>query len=174
MKNKEKIPLFIALSIPILMVLFLAASIYLPALGVQPKTNFLYSQGDEYSRTKYYVQDNHLLQRAVEYPEHFRAKKEVRIFIYDVHKRESREIPYEQAQSLVLDSRVKSPDGFEVITDHSGGYDMFPFFYSRLNYGEKYLKKGNYSRKLEINQEDSSRYYYGHGFNFIGWIIQGE
>ena len=33
MKNKEKIPLTIGLSIPLLMVFLLAASIYLPALS---------------------------------------------------------------------------------------------------------------------------------------------
>ncbi|MEI7998377.1 MAG: hypothetical protein WCH62_02590 [Candidatus Omnitrophota bacterium] len=175
MINKEKIPLIIGLSIPLLMVILLAASIYLPALGAHPKTNFLYCDGDEYSRTKYVLKANKLIEQEVKYPQHYTMQQEAKLNIYDVTTGSSKKISYEQAQEMVLDGNIKSPDGFEVASDDSGGYGMFPFYYSHSNYGQKYLKKGNYSKKLEINLKSSSRsYYYDYGFNFIGWVLQGE
>lgn len=174
MINKEKIPLIIGLSIPVVMVMLLAISIYLPTLGVQPKTNFLYSYGDEYSRTKYYMEANKVLEREVKYPDYYRAHKDAKLYVYDVTTGNSKEISYEQAKSLILDSSVKSPDGFEVASDDSGSYSAFPFFYSRSNYGQKYLKKGNYTKRLEINKMDGSQsYYYDYGFNFLGWVQKG-
>lgn len=40
---KKHITLVVGISIPILMILFVAASIYLPGLFIQPKFNFLYA-----------------------------------------------------------------------------------------------------------------------------------
>ncbi|MEK7161699.1 MAG: hypothetical protein AAB729_03350, partial [Patescibacteria group bacterium] len=61
--NKKNIPLIIALCIPVLMVLVLAAVIYLPGLGKKPAHNFIYMTGDNYynyGQSKYLVSDGYI------------------------------------------------------------------------------------------------------------------
>ena len=174
LKNKDKIPLILALSIPILMVLFLALSIYWPTWGVHPKTNFLYCSGDTYVCSKFIVKDNKLTEQEVKYPDYYKIRQDAKLFIYDVVKDSSKEISYEQAKELILNSNLRSPDDFEIVSDSSGGYGVFPFFYSSYSYGQKYLRRGNFSRKLQINARSNYAYYDDYQFNFIGWIIKGE
>jgi hypothetical protein len=47
---KKNLPLTIGLSIPVLMIVFIAASIYLPRLSAtQPQFSFLYTSGNNYN-----------------------------------------------------------------------------------------------------------------------------
>jgi hypothetical protein len=168
MELKKNIPLIVGISIPFLMILFVAASIYLPSLFYQPKFDFLYVTGEGYFREySFLVQNGKLIKREIEHKEDYLPKGEAKLFLHDIVKNESREIFYKEAQELKLDSNNKSPDGFEVVygTRESG---IFPFIFSGRDYKAIYIKGHNVSKKLEVQL--SGDYY--RNFRFLGWIIK--
>jgi hypothetical protein len=168
---KKNTTMIVGISIPILMILFVAGSIYLPELFVQPKFNFLYVIGDDYyyyNQYQYSVQNGKLVGSEIQRPENqiYQPPREVKLYIYDVAKNESKEISFEEAKNLNLDSNTKSPDGFEVVYG-SRGEGFFPFFFwSERDDNTRYLKGHNVSKKL--NLQLSGPYYTN--FRFIGWI----
>ena len=167
-EKKKNIPLIVALSIPVLMIVLIATSIYLPALFIKPKTNFVYSVGGDYcSQIRYSVKSGKIIENEIEklennYACHYR---DARLFYYDVERNTSREITLDETNNLTVDDSLKSPDGFEIVP---GSYSYDIFFFSGSSYYDKYLKKGAYSRKL--NTIGSTSYY---DFKFIGWV-RGE
>ena len=171
---KKNITLVVGISIPILMILFVAASIYLPRLFAQPKYNFIYVSGDDsycYRNNgyQYYVQNDKLAKNEIKQIENQKftpPSTEARLYIYDVVKNEAREISFADAQNLNLNSNTKSPDDFEVV---SGSRDdgFFPFFWGGADYNARYLKGHNVSKKLNLQLNGDS---YHNDFRFIGWI----
>lgn len=171
---KKNITFILGMSIPVLMILIVAGSIYLPSLFVKaPAVNFLYSIGDDNyycdGIQQYTVQNNKLLRNIVKQPDTGGVALvcvDPKIFIQDVVKNESKQISFEEAQKLNLDSNIISSDGFEVVYGNRGD-NYFPFFfYSNPDYSTRYLKGHNISKKLNIQLNES--YYYG--FHFLGWI----
>ncbi len=167
---KKNITLVLGISIPILMILFVAGSIYLPGIFIKPKYDFLYLSGDDYyygGQNMYSVQNDRLVKNIWEIGKNdARYSQEPKLFIHDIAKNESREISFEEAQKLNLDSNIKSPDGFEVVYG-SKGDGIFPFFfYSSTDYNTRYLKGHNVSKKLNIQLSGS----YSYNFRFLGWI----
>lgn len=169
------------------MILFVAASIYAPRLfAPQPRVNFLYASGENYpygdTLREYSVQNGKLVKlelaqpekgayamrywAPVPYPASSTVPKfvEAKLFVHDVVKNESKEISFDDAQKLNLDSNMKSPDGFEVAYgNHDNG---FPFF-SGTDYDVRYLKGHNVSTKLNLQSNEP---YYNYNFRFLGWI----
>jgi hypothetical protein len=169
MNIRKNISLLLGISIPILMILFVAGSIYIPGLFVKPQYNFLYVSGDNYySGPQYSIQHNKLIKSEVKEPDYTTygpPRGEIRLLIHDVVKNESREITPEEAQNLFIDSNNTSPDGFEVVHG-SYGDGFFPFFFmSEGNYNTQYLKGHNVSKKL--NLQLNGHYY--DNFRFLGW-----
>ncbi len=170
MGSKKNISLMIGIAIPIFMIILIAASIYLPFLFVSaPQFNFLYVTEDSYGRNfQYGVENGVLVKREVKYPEHY-PPKDARLFIHSVLKNTDQEVSFEEAQKLKLDSRLKSPDGYEVVYG-SSEYGFFPFFSSGgFDYNAMYLKGHNTSRKLDLQSSNDGRYYYRNR-RFLGWI----
>lgn len=167
-EKKKNVPLIVALSIPVLMVVLITMSIYLPAMFVKPKTNFVYSVGGDYCyQNRYSVNNGKIVENEIKKPEgndSCRNYREARLFYYEVERNTSREITLEEAAKITVDDSLRSPDGFEVVSGGSGG----DIFFSGGSYYDKYLKKGAYSRKL--NTIASTSYY---DFKFIGWV-RGE
>jgi len=166
--RKHNIPLIVGLSIPVLMILFVAGSIYLPGVFVHPKTNFLYSysSGYNYNYQIYAISNGKLIINSNKYPDNILPKTDIKLYIYDVVKNESKEISFYDAQQLSLDSSIKSKDGFE-ITYGKRGNGIFPFFYfSDIDYNSRYITGHNVSKKL--NLQLNGNYYYS--FQFLGWI----
>lgn len=170
MKNKKDISLIIGIAIPILMIVFVAASIYLPSLfSPSPKFNFLYVTGDRYyGKYQFVVENGKLAKREVKYPEHYNSEV-ARLYIHDVLKNESKEISFEDAQKLYLDPNKESQDGFEVVY---GSYDggIFSIFFGREDYDTVYLKGHNVSKKLNLSSSGNGHYYYYNSFRFLGWL----
>ncbi len=168
---KKNITLILGLSIPVLMILFVAGSIYLPGLFVQPKINFLYVSG---SNSYYYgngwqygIQEGRIIKNGVSQPidgYYDPMPSGAKLFIYDVVKNESREIFFQEAQNLSINSNNISEDGFE-ITYGNRGDSFFPFYYSGTDYNTRYIVGHNVSKKL--NLQLSGSYY---DFRFLGWI----
>lgn len=168
---KKNLTLFIGILVPVLMIIFVAASIYLPGIFVQPKYNFLYISGNDsyfYSQFQYIVENEQLIKSQNKLPEEqiYYQKEVIKIYYYDVNKNESREINFEEAQKFKIDSNNISPDGFEVVNGTQGG-GFFPiFYYSNGDYNNLYLKGHNVSKKLNLIL-NGARY---DNFRFIGWI----
>ena len=167
MDKKPNIPLILGISVPILMILFVAGSIYLPGLFIKPKYNFIYVSGDDYYYGRQYsVINGQLVKNEVKPPDYYRPRTEPKLFIHDVSNNESREISFEEAQKLNLDSNIISKDGFEVIYG-SRGDGIFPFFFfSGRDYNSRYISGHNVSKKLNVQFNGS----YYNGFQFIAWI----
>lgn len=157
------------ISIPILMILLVAGSIYIPGLFIQPKYNFLYVSGEGYSGQQYSVQNNQLVKNEIQQPENGNynpSPSNAKLFLYDISTNKSIELSFEVAQKLFnLDSNIKSPDGFEIVYGSSGNGIIFPFFfYSGTDYNSSYLKGHNVSKKLNIQLHGSP-----YDFRFLGW-----
>jgi hypothetical protein len=163
---KKNIPLIVGISIPILMILFVAGSIYLPSLFVKPSYNFLYLLGASCYGQPYSVVNGKLEQNDVKYPANYNPPAQPELFIYDATKDQSQQISFADAQNLNLDSTNQSPDGFEVVSGNSGGGDYFPFYFGPSNYNDGwYLKGHNIDKKINI--QTVGNYY---NFTFLGWI----
>lgn len=172
---KKNITLVIGISIPILMILFVAGSIYLPGLFIKPHFNFLYASGDDsyyYYKNgyQYSVQNDKLIKNEIKQLENQNynpPRVESKLYLYDVVKNESKEISFADAQNLTLNSSTKSPDDFEVVYG-SRGDGFFPFFLGgETDYNARYLKGHNVNKKLNLQLNGGSYY---NNFRFIGWI----
>lgn len=193
MKNffKQNITLVLAFSLPILLVMAVALSTYLPSLFLSTNYNFVYSactdttghyyyNCDDYSRNLYTVVDGKLLMHDID-PlmdsdqdgiTDIKENYVVRLFMHDTKKNESREITTEEAMSFSLNNLLTSPDGVSVSSQYSHGAEFIFIFDGGSSYGY-YLMKGKSKSKLNlINSND--RYYYQDNFQFIGWVTPGR
>ncbi len=172
---KKNITLLLGFSIPILMIMFVAASVYLPGLFIKPHFNFLYVSADDYyynynNGRQYSVRDGRLVKTEITPPKNASYKPprgNAKLYLYDVTKDQSKEISFADAQRLNLDPNLRSPDGFEIV-DGSRDYGFFPFFPAGgTNYNARYLKGHGVSKKLHLQLNGTSDYY---NFRFLGWI----
>jgi len=160
--TKKNFPLIVGLSIPLLMVILVTASIYIPAIGEKPTIDFIYSIGNYYGD---YIVKNGKIQKKelTEQQKKYRGNQVSNLYYYDVSKSTAREITFEEAQVYKLDNRYTSEDGFktERSSYHGGVFEFFVGGSSRYN--TIYLSKGAYHKRLNID----SHYY---NYRFLGWI----
>ena len=171
MNPKKNVSLIVGIAIPILMIVLVAISIYVPALfAPAPRINFLYVTGDDYYQGQQYVVENGtLVKREVKYPKHY-TPGVARFFLHNTSANEDKELSFEEAQKPKLDTNVKSTDGYEVVYGNTDG-GVFPFFFSGgFDYSAMYLKGHNTSKKLNLQSSDDGRYYYNRNRRFLGWI----
>ncbi|MBI2609597.1 hypothetical protein HYW53_00275 [Candidatus Giovannonibacteria bacterium] len=163
---KKNITLIIGLTIPLVMILVVAGSIYLPSLFVSPKYDFIYISSASYSSRYTYAVENEKLirtERPAEERSMSRTIFDEKIYYYGIEENKSREISFDEASRLNLVSSYKSPDGFE-ISYGSSGDGIFPFFPRSSR--DRYLKGNGVAKKL--NMEAGNIYAYD--FQFIGWV----
>ncbi len=163
MKIKGNISFLLGASIPVLMIIFVVASIYIPLLFVKPKFNFLYVTGDGYyGKEVYFVKNDRLMKNENRQPE-----REPRLFIYDFASDKSREVTFEEAQELILGSDRRSSDGFIVAPGAQSGPGLFLFFfYTDVDYNSQYLVGDKINKKLNIQSGGSG----DNNFRFLGWL----
>lgn len=169
MVNKKNIPLYLALAVPLLMILVVVILVYLPGIGKSPKINFLYATGDQITYdyyNRYYVSGNHLNVSQDPVPNYQPSynKKDVHFYIYDVIKKEASEISFNEAQQLNLDPSNISSDGYVVTNGSNNG--GFPFG-GPSDYNSFYIRGHNRSQKLNLKLSGSNYY---SNFRFLGWI----
>ena len=193
---KKNFAVLLAFVLPILLIVIVALSTYLPSLFLSTHYNFIYTActDDSYNYYPYYcnnylqkrysVVNSKLIESSVDLtvdsnkdgiPD-FNGKYISRIFLHDTKKNESREITLEEARLLTLNNLLTSPDGVTVSSNYSynGGGDFFFLFGGggRSSYGY-YLTKGKSKSKLNlINSSD--QYYYQNNFQFLGWVLPGR
>lgn len=169
---KKNIPLIFALSIPVLLIIGVALSIYLPTLFTKPQYGFLYSTGGDYNyHNEYAVENGKLVKKPVTLPPYVvpTNSKEPELYTYDVQKNSNTKISFEETQTLNLDSNPQSPDSFEITYGSDGG-GVFPFFFwSDRDYGSRYLKGHGVTKKIDLHSSSPYNYYSG-DFQFLGWI----
>lgn len=168
MNKKIDISLLLALLIPVAMILFVAGSIYLPGLFIHPKYNFIYYNEGSYYSIRYIVKNGELIKlEPTEEQKKYNYNNgiEPKLFEYNVVKNESKEVSFDYARMVALDSNFMSPDGFTVEYGN-GGESFFPFFfYSGTDYNARYLKGHNVSKKINIQTDVNNR-----NFRLLGWI----
>ena len=171
---RKNASIIVGISIPIVMILFVACSIYLPALFIQPKYNFLYMNNSEYYGDygwKYDVQDDRLVRKVVNHSYSYESpiysmSDEPGLYIYDVAKNDSTKVTFTEADQLDLSPQDLSPDGFKVLQGNGSGGGFFPFFNSNNDYSTYYLNGNNVNKKLNIQLSGNDTY----SFRFLGWV----
>ncbi len=173
MDIKKNWSVWLAVALPVAMILFVAGSIYLPRLWApKPAYGFVYVANDT---TKGYVIPSYAVRvvngklvkeetrRDDSVPETMKAQYvEPHLYRYDVATGESRSIAFDEAAQLKLDDRIQSSDGFKV--SQSGGYSG-PFGGSSVP--ALYLTGHLVSQKLELRGVNNA-----YDFEFVGWINQ--
>jgi hypothetical protein len=187
---KQNIVILTAFALPILLIIGVALSVYLPPLFLSTKYNFVYimcaeskyryNNCNNYIQKRYSVVNNKIIINNIDptldsdndkIPD-INENYTTRIILHDTEKNESREISFEEAQTLTLNNFEISPDGVTVEDDYSGGSDFFIFGGSSSTYGY-YLAKGEIKTKLKLIY-DYDHYYYRDNFQFIGWVLPGR
>jgi len=177
MKPKPNITLWIALAIPVVMILLVAGAIYLPTLWSKPATNFVFTLGgDNYYGPIYGVQGVRLAivqnrpqpTPPIGSPSPVYAKP--KLYLYNVKTDTAQELTLNDALLLLLSDSPTSPDGYEIATADGGG--DFLLFSGPRDYGAKYIKGHGISRKLNIPNTTNEPYYYSDSFHFVGWSVQ--
>ena len=178
---KKNLSFWIALALPVIMILFVAGSVYLPRLWAPiPQYGFLYTGGEgiDVSSAGYrylpQVIDGRLVrqdtgcEKQLENQPRTAMGSELScidpiLYHYDPVTRESRNITFEEAQGLRLDDRQQSADGFSVKQGGSGGGSLFGIgSYSGANL---YLTGHATSIRLELHGVQNA-----YEFRFIGWV----
>jgi uncharacterized membrane protein YgcG len=180
MINKKNIPLYIALAVPVLMILLVAAFIYLPGIGQKPKYNFLYMTGGNsyyaYGSQQYVVSNGHLVQNPKPYNQYDPTTQpgyvqpdslKPHFYVYDVSANTATEVTFDQAaNNYALNSNNQSPDGYSL---QQGNYSGGSFLFGGgggSDYSSWFLNGHNRSRKLNL-QLTGAGY---DNFQFLGWI----
>jgi hypothetical protein len=168
MEARKNVSLWVAIALPIALILLVAVSIYLPRFFAKPQYNFVYALGVGYGDS-YTVLGNKLVENtstmavapgAIPPPAS-------QLYLYNVSQNQSQEISFANAEALSFYPYAQSQDGFTVV---QGGGDggMFPFYSSGENYNDYYLTGHGLSKQLNIpNQTGLAPY---NQFIFLGWV----
>lgn len=195
---KNNITVILAFALPILLVIGIALSTYLPGLFLSTKYNFIYATCDRevdsyyfsydcanYLNGRYKVENGRLTTIEIpplsppksgrptldDYNEHISMTPVARLFLHNSKNNEGREITLAEVQKFSLNGLITSPDGVSVENSYDRGAGFFPFFDDSSQYGY-YLTKGSRRQKLNLVGEDERNYYYRDNFKFIGWVIK--
>jgi hypothetical protein len=182
---KKNLPLVIGLAIPLLMIVFVAVSIYVPSLFAKPEYSFVYAVKDNYDMygDNYSVENGTIVKKNVPYPtstdpyyDRYPAPKvpetKSYLFMFDINTKTAKELSFEDAKKLSLIETKNSPDGYELeqgSTDNGvfeifGGYSASP---------DWFLRKGAMNKRITLQfppSTDTRYYYYNSNFQFLGWI----
>lgn len=173
MKTPKITPLVLALSVPIIMIILIAVSIYVPRLWVKPGYDFVYnSNGPAYYGYGSFTVEGETLQKLAPSPEYLGStpasalptNPPEKLYVYHVETAVSEEISFEDAQKLRLSDKKTSPDGFQV---EEPSYSPSMLFTGGRDYYSRYLVGKGVSKKLELEQRDN---YTPAGF--IGWVLK--
>lgn len=185
---KNNIAIIVAFGLPVLLVIVVTLNLYLPSLFLSTSYNFVYAtctggdsyhySCDSYLEQRYAVQDGKLVirpdvpaQRDSNNDSVPDAQFSAHLFLHDTERNESREIGIEEAQGLLLNGLLTSPDGVTVSNGYERGADFLLFFDGGSSYGH-FLTKGKSKSKLNLIRDDL--YYYRSNFRFIGWVLPGR
>ena len=163
--KKKDLSLIFGVSIPLLMIIFVAFSIYVPKiLAEDPQYDFLYyvTEG-KYNSDKnesYYTVRKGLINFVDNNPQENFQEKSI-ILRHDVSENKSFEVSFDEIRFLELQPTYQSPDGYELVDSYGGDV-----LYFDVGYDELFLKGYNVTTKMNIFNTNI----YFNQFNFLGWI----
>ncbi len=169
--KKIDVALIIGLAIPVLMIVLVAAAIYMPRFLADiedPQVDFLYSVGYT-NRYRYFVEDGRLQLEERESEceaQNSRGKEKIQFFIHRVRENTGERVSFEEASMLRLDDTALSPDGYELAYGRRSEF-LFPMWSSR-DYRTRYLRKERRAIRLELEIGES--FDYATNMTFLGWI----
>lgn len=172
MKDTKTYPLIIGLLVPVLMIVFIAASVFIPHLfAPAPQYDFIYSVSDGYSpESDYSVRDGRIQFRDLKDLSQKQSQyTAVRLYRHYVKENNSVSISMDEAIKLTLSDATRSPDGFEIGPGTRGSSSLF-FYSSYPDYNTIYLKGHGVAQELNLNKEKRPYYSYG-DFHFVGWVL---
>lgn len=174
MKIKENLALIAALAVPVIMIILVALTIYVPRTWAKPQYDFLYTTEYNYYY-RFSVMDGKI--NLTESPDPSApkpapytapnsgpepAQPKPRIYLHHTQTDSNEEISLEKAQSLSLSGDTKSPDGYQVNRGDSSGS-----FFGSSGYGTFYITGHHLSKRVNLATSD-----YGYDFHLIGWVIK--
>lgn len=189
---KKNFALVCAFALPILLIIIITLTTYLPSVFISTKYNFIYTvcfdgrnyysyNCNDYLQKRYSVADDKLVINPIDTAQDldkngipdYKQSYSDRIFLHDTEKNESREISLKEAQALSLSGLLTSPDNITVSSHYDRTPDEFFFFGGGSSSYGYYLTKGNNRSRINlINSVDP--YYYQNNFQFIGWVLPGR
>lgn len=178
------ISLIVGLSIPILMVIGIAAAIIIPSRSIHPETDFVYALG-EYPTTiqvengqqvqhSYSIKNGHIIDSTLTVslkpdvaPYPYQTQGTPRFYIHHTATDTNNELSLDDLKKLTLSDDAKSPDGFTFAYGTSTG-GMFPFYYEGDNdRAAAYLSKETGSKKVTVVAKGNTT-----PFSFVAWVIK--
>lgn len=160
MFKKETLPLIVGIGLPLLLIAYVAVTVYLPSLFNKPLYDFIYATGYD---SRYVTVENQIVKvnqkpsyRTNEPPQ----QPEFDLYLYNVSKESSKLISVEEARNYELDPSEKSPDGYVVSNDRDRSYSFFPLFYGGSD-------RGTYLTGHRVSKRVSEKYY---DLKFLGWV----
>lgn len=172
MKDTKTYPLIIGLLVPVLMVIFIAGSVFVQRLlAPSAQYDFIYSVSDGYNPgTQYWVDDGKIQMRDIKGMTQNQARyTTVRLYRHYVKENKSVGISLEEAGKLILSDATQSPDGFEISPGTQGSSFLF-FYSSYADYSEMYLKGHGVGQRLNLVKGQRPYYSYN-DFHFVGWVV---
>lgn len=170
MNRGKNLTLVLGLAIPVVMVLLVAASIYVPPLfAPKPSYDFVYVVGDQHFRGQHYdVEDGRVTYHELAYEEKDR-RSSPKLFVHDVRANRNRAVSLEDARRWRVNPGSVSPDGYEVVSG-SSGYGLFPLFVGEArDYRTMYLQGHHASYRLQLDTSSSDSYW-SRNIRVLGWI----
>ena len=163
--KKNDLSLIFGVSIPVLMIIFVALSIYVPrVLAEDPQYDFLYyitedNYNSEANESYYTVRKGLINFVDNNSKENFEERS--MILRHDVSENKSFEVSFDEIRFLELKPSYKSPDDYELVDSYGGD-----LLYFDVGYDELILKGHNVTTKMNIL--DTNIFF--NQFNFLGWI----
>lgn len=187
----------VAFSLPILLLLGVAVTSFLPGFFLRTDYDFVYATCEDVTnQNRYYINNNCesylskkytvdagvITENVVNMADLVRSNTQreniprdsdfiTRLYLHDTTSNVSREITLQDAATLKISALTTSPDSVSVSEDYSrgGGY-LFVFDSYSSDYGY-YLKKGNAKKRLNL-LADTEKYYSRNNIHFVGWHVQ--
>ncbi len=187
-KQKRAILLAVAFLLPLLFIMTVFITSYVPSVSLSTNYNFVYATCSEGSspysyycsnflHNRYQVENGQIVEQEI--PEDLDSDGDgvldvnenyrTRLFLHDTELNESEEISLVEAQRLRLDERITSPDGVAVEWEFTSGGSFFPFVRYSSNYGY-FLTRGSAKQPLNLINA-TERTYYRDDFLFLGWVV---
>lgn len=186
--RKRAILLAVAFALPLLFIMVIFITTFIPATRLSTDFNFVYATCSKNPNPGYYYCNNYL-QNLYDVSSGRIMEREIssdldsdndgvldinenyttRLFLHDTTLNVSEEISLIEAQRLQLSDEIVSPDGVAVERDYSSGGSLFPFVRVSSRFGW-YLSRGSARQKLEVIG-DSERNYYRDDLMFLGWVL---
>lgn len=187
-KQKRAILLAVAFLLPLLFIMTVFITSYVPSVSLSTNYNFVYATCSEGSspysyycsnflHNRYQVENGQIVEQEI--PEDLDSDGDgvldvnenyrTRLFLHNTELNESEEINLVEAQRLRLDERITSPDGVAVEWEFTSGGSFFPFVRYSSNYGY-FLTRGSAKQPLNLINT-TERTYYRDDFLFLGWVV---